>query len=119
MKQRVLVMNGQRIVQTERGGAWANEKVDKAGALKPGIYNLYTARQADKSQKHDGVIVHADNDLVYQQIGKSFVMHPRHAFDKVPEIGSARNIGYDAQGRIQVSEEAVAQLSRGRSRPHF
>ena len=37
MKQRLLVMNGQRIVQAEQGGAWTNEKVDKAGALKPGM----------------------------------------------------------------------------------
>ena len=35
MKQRLLVMNGQRIVQAEQEGAWANQKVDKAGALKP------------------------------------------------------------------------------------
>ena len=40
MKQRLLVMNGQRIVQTDQCRAWANQKVDKAGALKPGIsYN--------------------------------------------------------------------------------
>jgi hypothetical protein len=30
MKQRLLVMNGQRIVQAEQEGAWANQKVDKA-----------------------------------------------------------------------------------------
>lgn len=71
MKQRLLVMNGQRIVQTEQEGAWANQKVDKAGALKPGIYNLYMAQQADKKQTHDGVIVHADNNQVYQQVGKT------------------------------------------------
>ena len=50
MKQRLLVMNGQRIVQAEQEGAWANQKVDKAGALKPGMYNLYMAQQADKKQ---------------------------------------------------------------------
>lgn len=48
MKERLLVMNGQRIVQAEKDGAWTNQKVDKAGALKPGIYNLYTAQAADK-----------------------------------------------------------------------
>ena len=36
MKERLLVMNGQRIVQAEKDGAWTNQKVDKAGALKPG-----------------------------------------------------------------------------------
>ena len=47
MKQRLLVMNGQKIVQSEQAGAWINQKVDKAGALNPGIYNLYMAQVAD------------------------------------------------------------------------
>lgn len=115
MKQRLLVMNGQRIVQSEQGGAWTNQKVDKAGELKPGIYNLYMAQQADKSQRHEGVIVHADSNSVFQQVGKQFVMHSRSDFDKVPDIGSANSISYDAQGKANVSAEAV-KLSRGRSR---
>jgi hypothetical protein len=115
MKQRLLVMNGQRILQTEKDGAWANHRVDKAGALKPGIYNLYLGQQADKRQRHDGVIVYADNDQVYQQIGKTFVMHHRADFDKVPEIGSAKSISYDTQGKACVTAEA-ATLTRGRAR---
>lgn len=115
MKQRLLVMNGQRIVQSEQGGAWTNQKVDKAGELKPGIYNLYTSQPADKSQRHEGVIVHADSNSVFQQVGKQFVMHSRSDFDKVPDIGSAKSISYDAQGKANVSAEAV-KLSRGRSR---
>ena len=115
MKQRLLVMNGQRIVQSEQGGAWTNQKVDKAGELKPGIYNLYMAQQADKSQRQEGVIVHADSNSVFQQVGKQFVMHSRSDFDKVPDSGSAKSISYDAQGKANVSAEAV-KLSRGRSR---
>ena len=48
MKNRLLVMNGQRIFQIEEGGMWRNEKVDKAGLLKPGIYNLYLAGSAER-----------------------------------------------------------------------
>jgi 2',3'-cyclic-nucleotide 2'-phosphodiesterase (5'-nucleotidase family) len=115
MKQRLLVMNGQRIVQEEIEGAWANQKVDKAGALKPGIYNIYTADKADKSKRYDGVVVHTDNNNVYQQIDKKFVMHSRQDFDAVPIIGSAKSISYNEQGKAVVSAEAV-KLSRGRSR---
>ena len=114
MKQRLLVMNGQRIVQAEQEGAWANQKVDKAGALKPGMYNLYMAQQADKKQTHDGVIVHADNNQVYQQIGKNFVMHARSDFDKVPEIGSNSSIKYDGD-KAQVAPSSI-KLGRGLSR---
>ena len=62
----------------------------------------------------DGVIVHADNNQVYQQIGKNFVMHARSDFDKVPEIGSAKSISYNAQGKAAVAAEAP-KLTRGRS----
>jgi len=56
-----------------------------------------------------------DNNNVYQQIGKNFVMHARSDFGKVPEIGSAKSITYDAQGKANVAAEAV-KLTRGRSR---
>jgi hypothetical protein len=115
MKQRLLVMNGQRILQGEHEGAWTNQKVDKAGELKPGIYNIYMAEKADKSKRYDGVVVHTDNDNVYQQIDKKFVMHSRHDFDLVPAMGSAKSISYNDQGKAVVSAEAVT-LSRGRSR---
>lgn len=115
MKHRLLVMNGQRIVQTESAGAWTNQKVDKAGALKPGIYNIHLAQPANKAETSVGAIVHADSSHVYQQVGKSFVMHARSDFDKVPEIGVAKSISYDAQGKANVSADSIKQ-SRGRSR---
>lgn len=118
MKQRLLVMNGQRIVQTEEGGAWTNEKVDKAGELKPGIYNLYMAQKVDKSERHEGMIVHTDKDSIYQKIGKNFVMHSRADFDKVPDVGSAKSITYSADGKAQASAASVTQ-SRSRSRDRF
>jgi KfrB protein len=112
MKHRVLVMNGQRIVQAEPApGTWQTEHVDKAGALKPGIYNIYNATAADKAKAHEGVIIHADKQDVYQQIGKQFVKHDRQNFDKVPEIGSAKSISYDQSGRAKV---AVASENLGR-----
>jgi len=115
MKQRLLVMNGQRILQGESDGAWTNQKVDKAGNLKPGIYNIYTAEKVDKSQRYDGVIVYADKNSVYQQIDKKFVMHSRQDFDIVPYYGSAKSISYNDHGKAVVSSE-TAKLSRGRSR---
>lgn len=115
MKQRLLVMNGSRIVQSEWEGQWRSDKVDKAGALKPGIYNLYLASRADKAATFSGAIVHADKDNVYQKVGQSYVMHARSDFEKVPEIGSLMRISYDAQGKASVSAETV-QLGRGRSR---
>lgn len=115
MKQRLLVMNGQRIVQAEQAGAWVNHKVDKAGTLKPGIYNVYLAQQADKKESHAGAVVHIDGERVYQQTGKNFVMHDRSDFDKVPEIGGVKSISYGENGKALVTAEAP-KLTRGRSR---
>lgn len=112
MKQRLLVMNGQRLVQIEKEGQWATDKVEKAGPVKPGIYNIHVALQADKAKTHEGMIVHQDRTHVYQQIGKSFVMHAVSDFDIVPEIGSNSSIRYD-QGMAKASLAASMKLGRG------
>ena len=111
MKQRLLVMNGQRLVQSEQGGQWNTDKVEKAGAVKPGVYNIHLSTQADKTKTHDGVIVHSDKDYVYQQVGKQFVKHDRSDFDKVPNIGNNSSVKYDS-GKAIVSVSSI-KLGRG------
>jgi cell filamentation protein len=96
MKQRVLVMNGQRLVQSEIDNEWVVTKVGKAGSIKPGIYNISTAITASKDQTYDGVVLHADQEHVYQQVGKTCVRHSAHDFPKVPDIGTNTAIRYDA-----------------------
>ncbi|EPG9766619.1 KfrB domain-containing protein [Escherichia coli] len=99
MKQRLLVMNGQRIVQTaESNGVFAGEHykvTGKAEGLKPGVYNLYSAVEADKTKVLDGQIIHSDGEAVYQKVNTNLVKHNRASFDKVPEIASIQSIMYD------------------------
>lgn len=115
MKKRVLVMNGSRIVQSGNGEGWSTEIVKKAGNLKAGIYNIYTASPADKKQTSSGVIVHVDKDCVYQQCGKKFIVHSRNNFDIVPEIGSTKSIEYNADGQAVTSDTSI-KPARHRSR---
>ncbi|ACB93648.1 conjugal transfer protein TraO (plasmid) [Xylella fastidiosa subsp. fastidiosa] len=117
MKHRVLVMNGQKIVQNEQTpGKWHTEHVDKAGLLKPGIYNIYAATVADKAKEHEGTIVHVDKQAIYQQIGKQFVKHECIDFYKIPEIGGVKRIAYDqSTGHAQV-DVASEKLGKKRSR---
>ncbi|MFH0781531.1 MAG: KfrB domain-containing protein [Pseudomonadota bacterium] len=104
MKLRVIVMNGQRIVETEEDVVWKIQEVGKAGKLKPGIYNLYSSQRADKSKRHDGVIVHSADSYIYQQVGEIIVMHSQSDFyETLPEIGTNKRIVYDAQGKAKVS----------------
>jgi cell filamentation protein len=110
MKQRVLVMNGQRLLQSEQNGEWNTVNVQKAGDLKPGIYHLYLAKDADKERKYIGYILHTDKDYVYQQYDKNLVRHERAAFDVVPNHGTLKSISYDQERAIV----AVAVQKRGR-----
>lgn len=110
MKQRLLVMNGQRLVQNEQAGQWSTTKVEKAGNIKPGIYHIHLAVDADKSKAYDGVILHTDQSFIYQQAGKIVVKHNVPDFDKLPEIGTSSRVKYD-DGRAVVSQ---ASLKRAR-----
>lgn len=114
MKQRLLVMNGQRLLQKENEGQWEIEKVDKAGAIKPGIYNIHLATQADKANTYDGVVLHSDKDYVYQKVGKNYIKHDRKSFDKIPVNGSMFSIKYNGDTAI-ISASSIKQ-SRGLSR---
>ncbi len=110
MKQRILVMNGQRIVQSEFDSQWTTTKVGKAGQLQPGIYNLSAAIPASKDKTYDGVVVHSDQEHVYQQVGKTCIRHSAHDFSKLPSIGTHAAIRYDAN-QATAGQETV---NRGR-----
>ncbi|MCE0491185.1 conjugal transfer protein TraO [Pantoea sp. Mb-10] len=114
-KQRVLVMNGQRVLQSEEAGKWKNDNVDKAGSIKPGIYPLYLSKGPDKATAYNGAIIHADKESIYQQVGKQIFKHDRQSFDKLPEVGSEKNISYDqASGKALIAdaEKQARKLSR-------
>jgi hypothetical protein len=83
MKRRVIVMNGQKLLQAEIDGKWVIEKVSKAKDIKPGIYKLYLAIDADKDQLFAGVIVHRDNNSVYQKTNQGLVKYDRADFDRI------------------------------------
>ena len=111
MKQRLLVMNGQKLLQSEQGGQWATTKVDKAGAIKPGIYNLHLSMPADKTKSHEGLVLHLDKEHVYQQVGKLFIRHALDDFDQRLTRGALPAFIMTATGRspsLDRSSRAVA-----------
>lgn len=114
MKERLLVMNGQKIVQHEQGGEWLNNKVGSAGPIRPGIYNLFNASPPGQPMEYDGLILHTDKDSVYQQVGKCYIKHARSDFDNIPEIGTNIKIKYE-QGKA-IASGSPKKLSRGLSR---
>lgn len=96
MKQRLLVMNGQKLVQNEVDGKWKTVKVTKAPDLKAGIYNIYLAKEAETTNHvYDGLIVHIDKDFFYQKSGSEFIKHSSKYFLKLPEVGKNITVQYD------------------------
>ena len=114
MKQRLLVMNGQKLLQSERAGEWQVDKVEKAGAIRPGIYSLSAATPADQASAHIGVVLHADAQFVYQHVGKNVVRHDLARFDQVPALGAHVSIQYQEDQAIVTA--AAVKLGRKLSR---
>jgi hypothetical protein len=114
--ERVLVMTGQRFVQNDSSGQWETGKIDKAGSIKPGIYNTHLSTAADKTKNNEGVVLHTDNSNVYQLVGKGIVKHNRRDFDTVPDVGQTKGISYGKLGKAIVAEAAAAKFSQGVSR---
>jgi len=102
MKLRLIVMNGHRLVESQRDGIWRIEKVDKANGLPPYIYNLFMAEPANKSQQYDGVVLYADRQFVYQIFRKGFVRHDAADFELAPTYGERVRIAYK-KGKACVS----------------
>ena len=116
VNQRLLVMNGQCVMQQEDQGRWRNVKVKKARGVKSGIYNIYTANKADKAKEHSGVILYTDKTIVYQQVGKGqYVTHDRADFAKPPESGETKSITYSADSKAVVSEATLGQKQSRKS----
>jgi hypothetical protein len=114
VKQRLLVMNGQRLLQSEKEGQWQTVHVDKAMGIKPGIYDLHLARVADKSAAYDGVVLFADKEHVFQSTGKSIVRHDRNRFTLAPDTGIEVRITYGND--LALVAAMSIRSGRGRSR---
>ncbi len=106
MRKRLLVMNKQCIIQRDHGGEWVNQKVEKAGSLKPGIYNIFNAEKAEPNKSYEGIIVHKGDKNLFQKVGKKFVMHEQKKFDIMPIVGSEARIGYGDNGNAEVAKMA-------------
>ncbi len=107
-------MNGQRLLQVSEAGEWATKKVDKAGALKPGIYDLHLSIPADRSKIYDGPVLFADRTSVYQKAGRDYIQHARENFDGIPDAGI--NIKVHYAGERAVVSASTAKLVTKRSR---
>lgn len=100
-KLRMIVMNGQRIIQALVNNEWETtgtiKKVEEG--IKPGIYNIYLAKQPEDKKQYEGKILYIDkeNEVFYQQTGKDFIVHQLNAINGKPIAGKDMVIEYDGE----------------------
>ncbi len=100
-KLRMIVMNGQKILQTQNNNEWETigtiKKVDEG--IKPGVYNIYLATAPVDKNQYEGQIIYIDkeNAVFYQQVKKDFIVHQLNAVDGKPVAGQDVAITYDGE----------------------
>ncbi len=100
-KLRMIVMNGQKILQTQNNNEWETtgtiKKVDEG--IKPGVYNIYLATAPVDKNQYQGQIIYLDkeNAVFYQQVNKDFIVHRLNAVDGKPVAGKDVVIAYDGE----------------------
>ena len=100
-KLRMIVMNGQKILQTRNNNEWETmgtiKKVDKG--INPGVYNIYLAKTPVDKNQYEGQIIHVDKDnaVFYQQVNKDYIVHQLNAVDGKPVAGKDVAITYDGE----------------------
>lgn len=100
-KLRMIVMNGQKILQTQNNNEWETmgtiKKVEEG--IKPGVYNIHLAKTPVDKNRYEGQVIHVDkeNSVFYQQVNKDFIVHQLKAVDGKPVAGKDVAITYDGE----------------------
>ncbi|MFZ1850899.1 MAG: KfrB domain-containing protein [Nitrosomonas sp.] len=100
-KLRMIVMNGQKILQTQNNNEWETmgtiKKVDEG--IRPGVYNIYLAKTPVDKNRYEGQVIHVDkeNSVFYQQVKKDFIVHQLDDVNGKPVAGKDVAITYDEE----------------------
>jgi len=110
-KQRIIVMNGRKILQTQVNNEWEAtgtiKKVEEG--IRPGIYNIYLAKTPSDKNQYEGKIIHVDkeNNVFYQQVKKDFIVHQLSAVDIKPVAGKDLVVRYDGEKAALTQMDAL------------
>jgi hypothetical protein len=110
-KLRVIVMNGQKIIQALVNNEWETTGTIKKAeeGIKPGIYNIYLAKPPEDKKQYEGKILYVDkeNEVFYQQTGKDFIVHQLNMVNGKPVAGKDVVIEYDGQKAHLIQNDAL------------
>jgi KfrB protein len=110
-KQRIIVMNGQKILQALINNEWETTGTIKKAeeGIKPGIYNIYLSKAPGDKNQYEGKILFIDKDknIFYQQTNKDFIVHKLNAIDVKPVAGKDVVIKYDGEKAMLTQMDAL------------
>ena len=95
MKYKILVLNGQRLVERFEDNKWKTVRSYKAGSLKGGIYNIFMAKDGNINEVIEGILVHSTKEEIFLRCNFGFVRYDIPQKFKLPEIGSAVTVMFD------------------------
>tara|TARA_R110002073_G_scaffold332871_1_gene519556 strand:+ start:2738 stop:3109 length:372 start_codon:yes stop_codon:yes gene_type:complete len=114
-KQRIIVMNGQKILQTQNNNEWETTGAIKKAeeGIKPGVYNIYLAKEPSDKNQYEGTIllIDKDNGVFYQQIKKDFIVHQLKAVDIKPVAGKDVVVRYDEK-KVTLTQMGALKMKR-------
>lgn len=100
-KQRIIVMNGQKILQTQNNNEWETTGAIKKAeeGIRPGVYNIYLVKEPSDKNQYEGTIllIDKDNGVFYQQVKKDFIVHQLNSVDGKPVAGKDVVVRYDGK----------------------
>jgi len=100
-KLRIVVMNGQKIIQALVNNEWETTGTIKKAeeGIKPGIYNIYLAKIPEDKKQYEGKILYVDkeNEVFYQQTGKDFIVHRLNMVNGKPVAGNDVVVEYEGE----------------------
>jgi len=110
-KLRIVVMNGQKIIQALVNNEWETTGTIKKAeeGIKPGIYNIYLAKTPEDKKQYEGKILYVDkeNEVFYQQTGKDFIVHQINVVNGKPVAGNDVVVEYDGQKAHLIQNDAL------------
>lgn len=99
MRKRLVVLNGYRVSQVERGDEWINQGVEKAPTIPPGVYELFQAQCSDRHTATTGWVVAIEDGLLYLGTTAQVVSHASGDFAQPPAVGAHGTVVYDTESR--------------------
>ncbi len=115
-KQRIIVMNGQKILQTQNNNEWETSGTIKKAeeGIKPGIYNIYLAKEPNDKNQYEGKIlfIDKDNGVFYQQTKKDFIVHQLGSVDGKVFAGMDVVVKYEGEKKALLSQMDAIKKKR-------